>query len=194
MGLLVLLDLFKKPIEFILYRLFLLSDQHTWKIRNHSTASLPPVRHLTMQNTSTTEKALISIVVIFIIGFQLPSPAYSFENISLKRYKTQAIKTDNPVDLTRLPLNKTFQVNSPDFVLQFFFSGPDVLGIIFKRNLDKALFVKWCFFRNCEESPFDYVSAIAQPHSPPLANGFFETKFPSRLSYHFQALHFYTRD
>ena len=194
MGLLVLLDSIKKPIEFILYRLFLLSDQLTWKIRSHSTASLSPVRRLAMQNLSTSEKTLIAIVIIFIIGFQLTSPAYSFENISLKRYKTQAIKTDNPVDLTRLPLNKTFQVNSPDFVLQFFFSGPDVLGIIFKRNLDKALFVKWCFFRNCEESPFDYVSVIAQPHSPPLANGFFETKFPSGLSYHFQALHFYTRD
>ena len=96
--------------------------------------------------------------------------------------------------MTRLPLNKSFQVNSPDFVLQFFFSGPDILGIIFKRNLDKGLFIKWCFFRNCEPSPFDFVSVIAQPHGPPLANGFFETKFPPGLSYHFQGLHFFTRN
>ncbi len=143
---------------------------------------------------TTPEKIAIFIVTLLFIGFQLATPAYSFENISLKKYHTQATKINNPVDLTRLPLNKTFQVNSPDFVLQFFFSGPDVLGIIFKRNLDKALFVRWCFFRNCEESPFDYVSVIAQPHDPPLANGFFDTKFPPGLNYHFQGLHFYTRN
>jgi hypothetical protein len=147
-----------------------------------------------MQIPATTEKIFIFIVTVLFFGFQLTTPAYSFENISLKKYKIQAIKVDNPVDLTRLPLDKTFQVNSPDLVLQFFFSGPDVLGIIFKRNLDKALFIRWCLFRNCVESPFDYISVIAQPHSPPLANGFFETKFPPGLKYHFQGLHFYTRN
>lgn len=147
-----------------------------------------------MPTPATTEKTRAFIVAVVIIGFQLASPAYSFENISLKKYKIQAIKTNNPVDLTRLPLNKTFQVNSPDFVLQFFFSGPDVLGVILKRNLEKPLFIKWCFFRNCEQSSFDFVSVIAQPHSPPLANGYFETKFPPGLNYHFQGLHFYTRN
>lgn len=147
-----------------------------------------------MQTTNTSKRVLITIVTILFVGFNLTTTVYSFEAISLKKYQTQAIKVNNPVELIRLPLNKTFQVNSPDFVLQFFFSGPDVLGIIFKRNLDKALFIKWCFFRNCEESPFDYVSVIAQPNGPPLANGFFETKFPPGLNYHFQALHFYTRD
>jgi hypothetical protein len=147
-----------------------------------------------MQTPSAPEKTLLLIAIVLFIGFRSAAPAHAFENISLKKYKTQAIKVDNPVDLTRLPLNKTFQVNSPDFVLQFFFSGPDVLGIILKRDLDKALFVKWCFFRNCEESQFDYVSVIAQPQGPPLANGFFETKFPPGLNYHYQGLHFYTRD
>jgi hypothetical protein len=147
-----------------------------------------------MQTPSVPEKKLLLIAMVLFFGFQSAVTAHAFENISLKKYKTQAIKVDNPVDLTRLPLNKTFQVNSPDFVLQFFFSGPDVLGIILKRNLDKALFVKWCFFRNCEESQFDFVSVIAQPHGPPLANGFFETKFPPGLNYHYQGLHFYTRD
>jgi len=140
------------------------------------------------------EKIIIFIVTVLLIGFQLATPAYSFENISLKKYNIQATKVDNPVDLTRLPLNKTFQVNSPDFILQFFFSGPNVLGIIFKRNLDKALFVRWCFFRNCEESPFDYVSVIGQPHRPPLVNGFFEIQFPPGLNYHFQGLHFFSRN
>jgi len=146
-----------------------------------------------MPTPATAEKTLF-IAVILCIGSQLTTPAYSFEYISLKKYKNQAIKVDNPVNLSRLSLDKTFQVNSPDFVLQFFFTGPDILGIILKRNLDKALFVKWCFFRNCEESPFNYVSVIAQPHSPPLANGYFETKFPPGLNYHFQGLQFFTRE
>jgi len=171
LGRIVLPSLFKKPIECKLYRLFLWSLLH---------------------------KNFLKFLLLFTSGWFLvlyPAiPAYSFETISLKKYKTQATKVDNPVNLTRLPLNKTFQVNSPDFVLQFFFSGPDVLGIIFKRNLDKALFVRWCFFRNCEESPFDYVSVIAQPHGPPLANDFFDIKHPPGLSYHFQGLHFYTRN
>jgi len=170
LGLTVLIDWIKKPIELILYRLFL------WQFLRRI---LP--------------KALFFFASGWLTVLYTAIPTYSFETISLKKYQTQAIKIDNPINLTRLPLNKTFQVNSPDFVLQFFFSGPDVLGIIFKRNLDKALFVKWCFFRNCEESPFDYVSVIAQPHGPPLANGFFEIKFPPGLNYHFQGLHFYTR-
>lgn len=147
-----------------------------------------------MPTPATNEKTRIFLVAFLLIGLQIPTPAYSVENISLKKYKTQAIKVSNPVDLTRIALNKSYQVNSPDFVLQFFFSGPDVLGIVLKRNLDKALFVRWCFFRNCEESPFDFISVIAQPHGPPLANGFFETKFPPGLNYHFQGLHFYTRN
>jgi hypothetical protein len=147
-----------------------------------------------MPTPATTEKILPFVITIFIIGFQMATPAYSFEKVSLKKYNIQAIKVHNPVDLTRLPLNKTFQINSPDVVLQFFFSGPDVIGIILKRNLDKTLFVKWCFFRNCEESQFDFVSVIAQSNSPPLANGFFETRFPPGMNYHFQGLHFYTRN
>ena len=147
-----------------------------------------------MPTPAKTEKILIFIVAIVFSGPQLSTPAHSFENISLKKYKVQAAKVNNPVDLTRLPINKSFQVNSPDFVLQFFFSGPDILGIILKRNLDKPLFIRWCFFRNCEESQYDFISVIAQSHNPPLANGFFETKFPPGLNYHFQGLHFYTRD
>lgn len=171
MGRTVLIDMIKKPVEFILYRLFLFSG-YLLKPRGF----------------------FLFRVSVFLFCLQSANPACSFETISLKKYKTQAIKVNNPVELSRLPLNKSFQVNSSDFVLQFFFSGPDVLGIVFKRNLDKPLFVKWCFFRDCEESSFDYVSVIAQPHSPPLANGFFETKFPPGLNYHFQSLYFYTRD
>ena len=148
-----------------------------------------------MPTPATTEKTLILLVALVFIGSQLASPAYSFESISLKKYKIQATKIKQSCEFDPgSPLNKTFQVNSPDFVLQFFFSGPDLLGVILKRNLDKPLFIKWCFFRNCEPSSFDFVSVIAQAHNPPLANGYFETKFPPGLNYHFQGLHFYTRN
>lgn len=122
------------------------------------------------------------------------TPAYSFKNISLKEYETKATKVNNPVDLTRLPINTTFQVNSPDFILQFFFSGPEILGILFKRNIKKPLFVRWCFFRSCVESPFDYVSVIGQANGPPLANSFFQVSFPPGLRYRFQGLYFFTRN
>ncbi|MEE8269865.1 MAG: hypothetical protein V3R23_07600, partial [Nitrospinaceae bacterium] len=59
---------------------------------------------------TTPEKIATFIISILFIGFQLATPAYSFENVSLKNYHTQAIKINNPVDLTRLQLNKTFQV------------------------------------------------------------------------------------
>ncbi|NIQ03168.1 MAG: hypothetical protein GWM98_24605 [Nitrospinaceae bacterium] len=110
----------------------------------------------------------------------------------MKKYPFQAFKVDNPVDLTRLPLNQSFQVNHPDFVLQFFFSGPNILGFILKRNKDEPIFMRWCFFRNCEESPHDYVSVIAQAYNPPYDGSFFEIKFPTGLDYHFQGLRFYT--
>ncbi len=147
-----------------------------------------------MQISATNKKRLTLLTAFFLIGLLFPPPSNSFEKVSLKKYKTQALKVSNPVDLTRLALNKSYQVNSPDFVLQFFFSGPDLLGVVLNRDLDKALFVKWCFFRNCEESQYDFISVIAQPHTPPLANGFFETKFPPGLNYHFQGLYFYTRN
>ena len=149
-----------------------------------------------MSKTPAIQNRLfLAFIGCFLISiFAIPQAAYPFETISLKQYKTQAFKIDNPVDLTRLAINKSFQINTSNFVLQFFFSGPDILGIIFKRNLNKSIFVRWCFFRSCEESPFDYVSVIAHPHKPPLANGFFEIKHPPGLNYNFQGLHFYTKN
>lgn len=139
-------------------------------------------------------KFILGILTSLWIGVHSAPPAYSFEKISLKKYKSTAIKIDNPVDLTRLPVNKTFQVNSPDFILQFFFSGPEILGIVFKRDLDKSLLVRWCFFRNCEESPFDYVSIIGPRNGPPLANGFFQIKHPPGMDYRFQGLYFFSKN
>ena len=106
-------------------------------------------------------------------------PAYGYENISIKEYLTLATKIENPVDLMRLPKGKTFQVNTDHYVLQFFFSGQNLLGIIFKRDLSQPIHLRWCFFRNCEESPFDYKVVIANPHQPPFKENFFEVKFPA---------------
>lgn len=145
---------------------------------------------------SVLTRASRIIQAILATLFLLPvfvSPAQCFETVSLKTYKTTATTVSNPVDLTRLALNKTFQVGSTDFILQFFFSGPDMLGVVFKRDLNKSLFVRWCFFRNCEESPHDFVSVIAQPHGPPLTGGFFQIKHPPGLDYHFQGLYFFTK-
>lgn len=146
-----------------------------------------------MKDTVFLMKIFLALLASLTIGFHHPAHAHTFERVSLKTYKTRAFKVDNPVDLTRLALNKTFQVNSRDFVLQFFFSGPDILGIIFKRDMDQSLFVRWCFFRSCEESPHDYVSVIGAPHGPPLPSGFFQIKHPPGLDYRFQGLHFFSR-
>jgi len=117
-------------------------------------------------------------------------PAHGYENISLKEYPILATKIENPVDLMRLPKGKTFQVNTDHYVLQFFFSGQNLLGMIFKRDLSQPIYLRWCFFRNCEESPFDYKVVIANPHQPPFKENFFEVKFPPGLQYQFQGLNF----
>jgi len=119
-----------------------------------------------------------------------PHPAHAYETISLKEYPTLATKVDNPVDLMRLPKGKTFQVNTDHYVLQFFFSGQNLLGVIFKRDLSQPIHLRWCFFRSCEESPLDYKVVIANPNRPPFKENFFEVKFPPGLQYQFQGLHF----
>ena len=153
-----------------------------------------PSPSIAMKKVPTHMTILLGVLTGLWMGLYPALPAFSFEKISLKTYKSTAIKINNPVDLTRLQINKTFQVNSRDFILQFFFSGPDILGIIFKRNLDKSLMMRWCFFRNCEESPFDYVSVIGPRNGPPLANGFFQIKHPPGMDYRFQGLNFFSKN
>ena len=89
-----------------------------------------------------------------------------------------------------LDRGKTFQVNTQHYVLQFFFSDKNILGMIFTRNPDHPIHLRWCFFRDCTESPHDFTSVIANPHQSPLAGGFFEVKHPPLLQYRFQGLHF----
>lgn len=74
--------------------------------------------------------------------------------------------------------------------MQFFFNEQDIFGIIFKRNIKRHIYLRWCFFRNCEENPLDYKVVIAEPYQPPLAQNFFSVSFPPRLQYSFQGLEF----
>jgi len=117
-------------------------------------------------------------------------PAHAYETISLKEYPTLATKIANPVNLMRLDKTKTFQINTDHYILQFFFNGQNLLGIIFKRDLSKPIHLRWCFFRSCEENPFDYKVVIANPHQAPFKDNYFEVKYPPGLHYQFQGLHF----
>ena len=52
------------------------------------------------------------------------------------------------------------------------------MGFIFKRNTNYPIYLRWCFFKSCEPSPYDYKSAIAESYSPPFDQNFFEVTFP----------------
>lgn len=112
------------------------------------------------------------------------------EHISLRNYSSLSIPVPNPVDLTLLPHNEMFQVQERQFILQFYFNELDIFGAILKRDKKSSLYVRWCFFRSCEESPFDYTVLIAAPYQPPFEKGFFFVHFPPGLQYNFQGLMF----
>ena len=118
------------------------------------------------------------------------SPGYCYDTVSLKEYSDLNIPVPSKVELNRLPLGKTFQVNHPQFTLQFFVNNRDILGYIFKRNPKSGIRVHWCFFRYCEESPHDLNEIIANPQQPPFDEFFFSVKFPPLLQYNFQGLEF----
>lgn len=131
------------------------------------------------------------------ISLTLPPPFFAsgarshpVNPVSLKQYSNLSVVVPNPLDLTKLPFGKSFQVTHPDFILQFFFDKRDIFGIIFKRNLEKPIHMRWCFFKSCENSPYDFKVVIANPHSPPFDQGFFSVKFPPGLQYRFQGLEF----
>ena len=134
----------------------------------------------------------LRIILTILMLLWTSGPSDAFETVSLKKYPHLSIPISNPVDLTKLPVGKTFQVNHPHFVLQFFFSEQEILGIIFKRDKKFPLYMRWCFFRSCEESPFDYTVVIAQPESAPFDRGYFSVGFPPQIQYEFQGLKFFT--
>ena len=50
----------------------------------------------------------------------IPASAYNVKNASLKKYAVLSLPVPNPVDITRLPIGKTFQIKHERFILQFF--------------------------------------------------------------------------
>ena len=119
-----------------------------------------------------------------------PNPSYGVERVSLKKYRELSLQVPNPMETSKLPARKTFQVNHEEFILQFFFNERDVFGYILKRNKRRPIHFRWCFFRSCEESPYDYKKVIAQAFNPPYDSGFFSIRFPSYLNYSFQGIEF----
>ena len=117
-------------------------------------------------------------------------PSSAINKISLKKYPQLSIQVPNPMETAKLPARKTFQINHEDFVLQFFFNERDIFGYILKRNKSRPIHFRWCFFRNCEESPYDFKKVISEAFNPPYSSGFFSIKFPAYLNYSFQGIKF----
>ena len=127
---------------------------------------------------------------IFPLFLANPNDSFALERVSLRKYPELSIPVPNRIETKKLPPRKTFQVNHEEFVLQFFFNDRDIFGYILKRNKKRTIHFRWCFFRTCEESPYDFKKVIAQAFSPPYSSGFFSIKFPSYLNYSFQGMEF----
>ena len=143
-----------------------------------------------MLQTFSLKPACLSILLALHLLTITPSFSWAIERVSLKKYPQLSTKVPNPMVTSKLPARKTFQVNHEDFVLQFFFNERDIFGYILKREKQYPIHFRWCFFRSCEESPYDFKKVIAEPFSPPLASGFFSIRFPAYLRYSFQGIEF----
>ena len=132
------------------------------------------------------------ILILALLTFATPLSANNLKEISLKKYSFLSIPVPNPLDISRLPLGKNYQVIHERYILQFYFSYQHIRGIIVKRDMQYPIHLRWCFFRNCEENSLDYVSVIAQPNQPPVEEEFFWVRFPPQIKYSFQGLHFST--
>ena len=135
---------------------------------------------------------LLYILFLTSLVFAAPSSADKAKKVSLKKYSFLSLPVPNPLDISRLPLGKNYQVIHEKYILQFYFSYQHIRGIIVKRDMRYPIYLRWCFFRNCEENSLDYVSVIAQPNQPPVEEEFFWVRFPPQIKYSFQGLHFST--
>jgi len=133
-------------------------------------------------------------LAVFIFAMILATPNYplALDRVSLKQYPGSELsfQVPNPMVISRLPAKKSFQVNHEEFILQFFFNDRDIFGYILKRNKSRPIHFRWCFFRTCEESPYDLKKVIAEAFNPPYDSGFFSIRFPSYLNYSFQGMMF----
>jgi len=116
------------------------------------------------------------------------------EKISFKTSPQTGVTVPNPMEIAKLPRGKTYRVNHKAFSLQFFFNEKDIFGIILKRDKNRPVHFRWCFFRSCEESQHDYKKIIAQALNPPFDGGFFSLPYPSYLRYGFQGIEFSSPD
>ena len=129
-------------------------------------------------------------VVICLFFYASLDNAYCFDTASFKQYPDLNTLVPSKLDLTKLPHGTTFQVNHSQFTLQFFFNNRDIFGYIFKREPNSGIAVHLCFFRSCDESPYDFNQLIARPQVPPYDKAYFSVMFPRGLQYEFQGLEF----
>ena len=139
----------------------------------------------------------IFLTTIYLLSTWLilsPSLAWGIEKISLKTGVPTGIIVPNPMEISKLPSRKTYQINHKAFSLQFFFNENDIFGIILKRDKRHSIHFRWCLFRSCEESQHDYKKVIAEASNPPFEKGFFSIPYPSYLPYSFQGIEFSSPD
>jgi len=137
----------------------------------------------------TANWKLLLVTVCLFLHASIES-AYCIDTVSFKKYPILSIPVPNKVDLTKLPRGKTFQINHPQFILQYFFNNKDIFGMVLNREPKYGIIVHLCFFRSCEETPHDLKKIIARPQVPPFDQTFFSVKFPHQLQYEFQGLEF----
>lgn len=137
-------------------------------------------------------KRWLSFLLILMIWAPSVAVSGEIENISLKTYNTLSTPVPNPMDMTKISSGNEYQVTDTKFILQFFFDGTDVYGIILKRDKEVSIFMHWCFFQSCEESPYDIKIKIVSAFTPPYDQFFFNTKLPPKLNFRFKGLRFYT--
>jgi hypothetical protein len=147
-----------------------------------------------MQSEISRTKFNLGLSFLLILFFCQPLAPFAqeIENVSLKTYKQLSTPVPNHMDLTKISPGKGYQVTDSEFILQFYYDGNDIYGIIFKRDKEVSIFIHWCFFRSCEESPYDIKLKIASAWVPPYDQTFFNAKLPEKLQYRFQGLKFYT--
>ena len=116
--------------------------------------------------------------------------AYCLDTISFKQFSSPSIELPSKIDLTSLPHRKVFMVPHPMFTLKFFYNNKTIRGFILKREKNFGILIHLCFFRSCDESPYDINQIIAMPQDPPPDRTFFSVKFPHGLQYKFQGIEF----
>jgi hypothetical protein len=147
-----------------------------------------------MESEISFSKFKLWLSFLLILFIWQPSATFSWEieNISLKTYNTLSTPVPNPMDMTKISSGNAYQVTDSKFILQFFFDGKDIYGIILKRDKEVSIFMHWCFFQSCEESPYDIKIKIVNALTPPYDQAFFNAKLPAKLNFRFKGLRFYT--